>query len=164
MPRPTFICQVADRLHSDAHRAKRITTLVLHELRDRLPELNAAQIARHLPAALRPLWVDNDRHPATIEQPYKIEFLGDVMECGAFLDATEAERAVVAVFVVLRRCLDRATRNAGAVSAIFGQLPRDLAILWHAAEACGTEAPQRRRSRPVAARPRSHAASRSSAA
>ena len=164
MPRPTFICQVADRLHSDAHRAKRITTLVLHELRDRLPELNAAQIARHLPAALRPLWVDNDRHPGTIEQPYTLEFLGGVMECGAFPNSIEAERAVVVVFAVLQRRLDRVTRNARALSGIFSQLPHDLAVLWRAAKVCEMDVPRHRPSRPSIVGRRSRATVRSPAA
>jgi uncharacterized protein (DUF2267 family) len=161
---PAFIRQVADRLHSDAHRAERITVAVLHELRDRLPEAAAANVARHLPTALQPLWVDNARHPGTIEQPYKLEFLGDVMECGALPNSIEAERAVVAVFAVLQRRLDRVTRNARALSEIFGQLPQDLAVLWHEAEACGTDVPRHRPSRPLIAGRRSRAAARSSAA
>jgi uncharacterized protein (DUF2267 family) len=164
MQKPTFISQVADRLHSDAHRAARITGVVLHELRDRLPEADAAHVARHLPAALRLLWVDTARHPGTIEHPYQLEFLGDVMEGGAFPTTIEAERAVVAVFAVLRQRLDHVTRNARALSGIFGQLPQDLAVLWRAAEACGADAPECRRSRPLPARPRSRTPSRSSAA
>jgi uncharacterized protein (DUF2267 family) len=164
MRTPIFIRQVADRLRRDADRATRIIAAVLHELRDRLSEADAATVARHLPTALRPLWEDTDRPPGTMEQPYQLELLGEVMECGAFPNTIEAEHAVVAVFVVMQRCLDRVTRDPGALSHSLGQLPPDLAVLWHAAEVCGADAPRRRRSRPVTARPRSRAAARSSAA
>jgi uncharacterized protein (DUF2267 family) len=157
---------VADRLHRDAHRAAQITGVVLHELRDRLPEADAAHVARYLPMALRPLWADNHRHPGATEHPYKLklELLGDVMECGAFPTCIEAERAVVAVFVVLQQRLDRVTRNARALSEIFGRLPQDLAVLWHAAEACGIDVPRHRPSRPLIAGRRSRAVARPSAA
>lgn len=161
----TLIRQVAEHLHSDTHRAERIIGIVLQELRGRLSAADAANVARHLPAALRPLWMDNDdRHPDTVERSYKLEFLGNVMECGAFPNSAEAEHAVVAVFGVMQRRLDGASRNARAASEVFGRLPHDLAVLWRAAEACSADAPQRRNSRPMAARPRSGAASRSSAA
>ena len=162
MQRPTFIGQVADRLRCDAHRPERITGIVFHELRDRLPEADAAHVARHLPTALRPLWIDNDRHPSAIEHLFQLEFLGDVMERGAFPTSIEAERAVVAVFVVLQRRLDRVTCNTRALSGIFGQLPQDLAVLWRAAEACGADVPRHRPARPLIAGRRVRAASRSS--
>lgn len=160
MPTPTFISQVADRLHSDAHRAEQITGVVFHELRDRLPETDAAQVARHLPTALRPLW----RDPGAIAHPFQLEFLGDLMEHGAFATSVEAEQAVVAVFATLQRHLDRTTRNTRAFSAIFGQLPQDLAVLWRAAEACATDVPRRRPPHPVIAGRRARAAARPSAA
>jgi uncharacterized protein (DUF2267 family) len=159
-----FIRQVADRLHRDADRATRIIGVVFHELRERLPEADAANVARHLPTALRPLWKGTDRRAGTIEHPYQLELLGEVMECGAFANTIEAEHAVVAVFVVMQRRLDRGTRNTRALSEISGQLPHDLAVLWHAAEVCGADAPQRRRARSVTARSRSRTAARSSAA
>ncbi len=160
----TFISQVADRLHGDAYRAERITGVVLHELRDRLPAADAANVARCLPTALRPLWMANDPRPDTIEQTYRLEFLGAVMESGALPDSVEAERAVVAVLTVLQGFLDRVARDAHAASERLGRFPHDLAVLWRAAETCGRDAPQRRRSRTLAARSRSDAASRSSAA
>ena len=163
MRTPIVIRQVADRLRRDADRATRIIAAVLHELRDRLSEADAAHVARHLPIALRPLWENSDRHPGMVEQPYQLELLGAVMECGGFPTSAEAEDAVVAVFVVMRRRLDRVTRNTRALLEIFGQLPQDLAVLWHAAEVFGADVP-RRRSRSVTARSRSHAAARSSAA
>ncbi len=163
MQTPMFIRQVADRMHRDADRAKRIIGVVLHELRDRLSEADAASLARHLPTALRPLWENNDRHPGTIEQPYRLELLGEVMESGAFPNSIEAERAVVAVFVVMQRRLDRVTGNTRVLSGIFDQLPHDLAVLWHAAEVCGADA-RRPATVPRSDDLRSHARSRASAA
>ena len=164
MQRPTFIGKVADRLHGDAHRAERITGVVLGELRDRLPEADAAHVARHLPIALRPLWLGHAHQADAAEYLYRRELLADVMESGAFPTSTEAERAVVAVFAVLRRRLDRVRCNTDALSRIFGQLPQDLAVLWRAAEADGTDVPRRRPARPVIAGRRAGVASPSSAA
>lgn len=156
---PTFVHQVADHFRGDEERAERIAGVVFRELRERLGDANAACVARCLPTALRPLWVEDDRQPRPIEQSFKLEFLGDVMERGALADSGEAERAVVAVFAVLHRLLTRVSRNSRTISEIFRQLPHDLAVLWQAAEQHGADAPRRRRARGLGSRNRISVAS-----
>lgn len=164
MPTSSFIRQVAEHLGSDAWRAERIARLVFRELHDRLPEADAAHVVRHLPIALRPLWLVHAHQPEATEYVYRREFLADVMEGGAFPTSMEAERAVVAVFAVLRRRLDRVRCNTQALSRIFGQLPHDLAVLWRAAEMRGTGAPRRRPACPLIVEHHSHITPQSSAA
>ena len=53
-----FVNEVAHQLGSDRGKAARITQVVLHALRDRLPVNEAIHVAQGLPMALKGIWID----------------------------------------------------------------------------------------------------------
>lgn len=159
-----FVRGVADRLHSDEFHAEAIIRLVFQEMQDGLTEARASNVATHLPEAVQPLWSQSERLPRRAEEPYQLELLGTVMESGALADSGEAERAIVAVFATLLDLLDQVTDTTGAVRDVLGELPRDLEILWAAAERGRTASLPPRRVDPLIAPPRTRATVRSSAA
>lgn len=147
MNAPTFFRHVAACLHSDQSRAQTLTGVVFQELRDRLAPATSSGIAARLPLRLKRLWMANTQ-PAELPQRCQLEFLGEVMQRGTLLNATEAEHAVVAVFATLQRFLGKGTEPEGIVEGLLHQLPRDLEMLWREATrdaVLGPDARPRRR-------------------
>jgi uncharacterized protein (DUF2267 family) len=128
-----FIDEVGERLSCDARRAEAVTFAVFHQLRDRLPAKEAADVAAQLPTALKRLWRESDRAHHPTEKIHEEEFVGRVRYFAALPDDREAERAVRAVFGALQRLLGSPTGKEGEAWDVFSVLPKDLKMLWLAA-------------------------------
>lgn len=125
-----FFDMVATDVTCDRARAESLTSVVFHELRDRLTEKEATDVAAQLPEPLRRMWWEG----ASIERrPHKIhaaELIGRVRREAELPDDREAERAVRAVFGALRLLLGSATGLEGESWDVFSVLPKDMKPLW----------------------------------
>jgi uncharacterized protein (DUF2267 family) len=130
MERSTFLRLVTERLGCDERRADAVTVVVLQELRDRLTEKEAADVASQLPAELRATWQENEHHGRNVRRIHRDEFIGRVRKRAVLPDDAEAERAVRAVFAVLQTALGSAHGTEGEAWDVFAQLPKDLKTLW----------------------------------
>ena len=133
MDETTFLRQVAERLHCDQGRAEAVTFAVFHELRDRLPVKEAADVAAQLPNGLKRLWREAERGNRPVEKIHQQEFVGRVRHFAVLPDDGEAERAVRAVFATLQRLLGSPTGKEGEAWDVLSVLPKDLKLLWLAA-------------------------------
>jgi len=129
----SFFGFIARRLRTDRARARTLTGIVFRELRDRLTPGLAAGIATRLPPGLQRVWTVNPQPLAERSQPYKLEFLGEVMQQGMLRDSTEAEHVVIGVFATLQCVLAENPGREGSIVGLPHQLEPDLAILWHQA-------------------------------
>ncbi len=130
MDTKSFVSHVAHRLRCDEERAEGVILAVFQNLRDRLTPHEAADVAAQMPAALRHLWLDNDREGRRVERLHRDEFLGRVRRFAGLPDDTEAERAVRAVFAALQSLLGSPSGTEGEAWDVFSQLPKDLKALW----------------------------------
>ena len=124
MDEGTFIREVADRLHCDARRGEAVTFAVFRELRSRLTEKEAADVASQLPSGLRRLWEDPEPAERMAEKVHVREFVGRVRRFAALPDDTEAERAVRAVFATLQQLLGSPTGMEGEAWDVLSVLPK----------------------------------------
>jgi uncharacterized protein (DUF2267 family) len=144
MDRATFVREVGDRLGCDAARAEAVTFAVFRELRNRLTDKEAADVASQLPTGLRRLWEEPDRAGSPSEKIHASEFVGRVRRFAALPDGAEAERAVRAVFAALQRLLGSPTGMEGEAWDVLSVLPKDLKLVWLSA-ARGATVEQHRR-------------------
>jgi uncharacterized protein (DUF2267 family) len=129
----SFIREVAGRLGCDTRRAEAVTWAVFHELRERLPTKESADVAAQLPTGLKRLWREDDRGDRPVEKMHEEEFVGRVRHFAALPDDREGERAVRAVFGTLQRLLGSPNGVEGEAWDVFSVLPKDLKMLWLAA-------------------------------
>ena len=139
MDEATFIREVADRLRCDAPRGEAVTFAVFRELRGRLTEKEAADVASQLPSGLRRLWEEPAQAERVAEKVHAQEFVGRVRRFAGLPDDTEAERAVRAVFATLQRLLGSPTGTEGEAWDVLSVLPKDLKMLWLAAGRLATQ-------------------------
>jgi uncharacterized protein (DUF2267 family) len=128
-----FIKEVGEEIGFKDQKALRITKAVLHALRDRLTAFEAKDLVSQLPMILKAVWCDGwvpEKTPVkTIKT--KEEFFDLVLnspEISAAKDLVnrqDANRAVIAVFSVLKRHLSQ-----GEVDDIGSQFPEEIKILW----------------------------------
>lgn len=135
MDERTFINHVAERLRCDGARAEALTFAVFHELRDRLPAKESADVAAQLPTPLKRLWRESDRPRGQVEKVREREFVGRVRYLAALPDDREAERAVRAVFAALQKALGSPTGKEGEAWDVLSVLPKDMKMLWLSADA-----------------------------
>jgi uncharacterized protein (DUF2267 family) len=125
---------VADRLRCDRQRAEALTFAVFHELRDRLPAKESADVAAQLPVGLKRLWRESERPRGPVDKIHRPEFVGRIRHFASLPDDREAERAVRAVFAALQRALGSPTGQEGEAWDVLSVLPKDLKKLWLSAE------------------------------
>ena len=130
MDQIALIRQVASDLRCDERRAEAVTFAVFHELRNRLPASESADVESQLPTGLKRLWRESDRVGHGVEKMHAQEFVGRVRYFAALPDDREARRAVRAVFAGLQRLLGSPTGKEGEAWDIFSVLPKDLKMLW----------------------------------
>jgi uncharacterized protein (DUF2267 family) len=133
-----FIHQVAERLRCDEPRAEALTFAVFHELRDRLPAKESADVAAQLPTALKRLWREAERPRGPVEKIHEREFVGRIRHFASLPDDRETERAIQAVFATLQQALGSPTGKEGEAWDVFSVLPKDLKKLWLSAAAPAT--------------------------
>jgi len=110
----------------DAQRALGALRAVLHVLRDRLSNEEAADLAAQLPILVRGLYYEGWRpagHP--LKYRHKEDFLQRVAAHFPGLDEIDYEPAVRAVFRTLARHV-----TAGEIQHVIHQLPADVQDLW----------------------------------
>ncbi len=110
----------------DAQHALGALRAVLHVLRDRLSNEEAADLAAQLPILVRGLYYEGWRpavHP--LKYRHKEDFLQRVAEHFPGLDEIDYEPAVRAVFRTLARHV-----TAGEIQHVIHQLPADVQDLW----------------------------------
>ena len=130
-----FVQEVAEALRCDRQRAASVIFAVFQELRHRLTEGEAADVASQLPTSLKRLWSGepvNAREPfdRPVEKTHRAEFIGHVRQRAVLLDDDEAEGVVRVVFRALQRLLGSPKGREGEAWDIFSQLPKDLKQLW----------------------------------
>jgi uncharacterized protein (DUF2267 family) len=130
MDKSHFTKRVAERVRCDEQRADGLVFAVFQELRERLTPREAADVATQLPAALRRMWLENERSDRVVRRTHQEEFIGRVRNLTGLSDDIEAERAVKAVFSVLQEALGSPTGCEGEAWDILSQLPKDLKMLW----------------------------------
>jgi uncharacterized protein (DUF2267 family) len=110
----------------DAQRALGALRAVLHVLRDRLSNEEAADLAAQLPILVRGLYYEGWR-PAgpPLKYRHKEDFLQRVAEHFPGLDEIDYEPAVRAVFRTLAHHV-----TAGEIQHVIHQLPADVQDLW----------------------------------
>jgi uncharacterized protein (DUF2267 family) len=128
-----FVREVAARLGVDERRAEEIVFAVFQELRDRLTEKEAHDVASQLRAPLRRLWLQREWPGRPVERIHATEFLARVRYWAALADDAAAERAVFAVFAELQKALGSPTGKEGEAWDVLSELPKDLKRLWLAA-------------------------------
>jgi len=129
-----FVSHVASRLCSDVRRATLITQIVFEELRRRIPTLR-------LPRLTVTVAIEDD---GSLASRYRLGLCGELMQRAAVANASEAERAAIAVFAALRCTFDDV--ETAAIDRQLSPLPPDLDVLWAAAawDRCGRTAPSQR--------------------
>jgi uncharacterized protein (DUF2267 family) len=130
MKEQDFVRHVAERLACDEPRAESIIFVVFHELRNRLPASESADLSAQLPTGLKRLWRDCDRPKHDVEKIHEQEFVCRVRHFAVLPDEREAERAVRAVFGALQKVLGSASGMEGEAWDVFSVLPKDLKKFW----------------------------------
>ena len=129
-----FVQEVAEALRCDRQRAASVIFAVFQELRHRLTDGEAADVASQLPTSLKRLWSGEPdaREPfdRPVEKTHRAEFIGHVRQRAVLLDDDEAEGVVRVVFRALQRLLGSPKGREGEAWDIFSQLPKDLKQLW----------------------------------
>lgn len=125
-----FFQEVERRLGCDQSRAEMITFAVFQELRDRLPEKEAADLEAQLPQPLKNLWFEPGRAGKPVEKTHRAEFVARVRARVPLHDDAESERAVRAVFGTLQHLLKSPHGLEGEAWDVFSVLPKDLKTLW----------------------------------
>jgi uncharacterized protein (DUF2267 family) len=125
-----WLDEIMERVGPDRQVAWKVLSTVLHKLRDLLTVESAAHLSAQLPLLVRGVYYDQ-YEPA--RQPVKCrtreEFVAEVAEWLADIRPVDPETAIVAVFDVLSRHLDR-----GQVQKIQGVLPEPIRAIWLGAE------------------------------
>jgi uncharacterized protein (DUF2267 family) len=121
-----WINEVAAALEtSDRHEAYRVLRAFLHVLRDRLPVVEAAQLAAQLPVLIRGVFYEGWQ-PAQVPIRYRdpVEFVDRVAHEALLHGDTEASFAVTAAARVLTRHV-----SEGEIEDVLRTLPADLRSL-----------------------------------
>lgn len=133
MDQETFFDRIRHRLGCGRERAQTVAMVVLQELRDRLPENEAADVVAQLPGALRNLWFEPGRTGKPVDKIHRAELLERVRARVPMHDDLEAVRAVHAVFAALQELLGSPSGLEGEAWDVFSVLPKDLKAMWRAA-------------------------------
>ncbi|MCW5891240.1 MAG: DUF2267 domain-containing protein [bacterium] len=133
----SFFAEIRRRLGCDEHRAEAITLVVFQELRDCLPEKEAADVAAQLPQPLKNLWFEPGREGKPIEKTHRPELVARVRARVPLHNDAETERAIRAVFGALQHLLRSSRGLEGEAWDVFSVLPKDLKTLWVDARGAG---------------------------
>jgi phosphate transport system protein len=138
----------------DRDQAYQALRVVLHALRDRLPEEALAAIAAQLPLLIRGIYYEGwDPSGKPLNEPEKEDFLAQIAAAFRNNPEVDPERVAWAVFKVLKRYA-----TSGAIRDMEHILPPEIRALWPESEeahahkhvmsnATGGEAPSMRRPR-----------------
>ncbi len=130
MDEHTFLREIAEALRCDIPRADGLALVVMDELRKRLTQKEAADVAAQLPGRLKRDWLEQERPGRAVLKTHAPEFVGRVRHRSGLPDDAEAERAVLAVFHTLQHVLGSPSGKEGEAWDVFSQLPKDLKLLW----------------------------------
>jgi len=125
-----FVQEVADRFGCDERRAETLIFAVFQELRDRLTEAEAADVAAQLPLSLQMLWRSFDYPGRKVRRVHEYQFFDEVRRMIGLEDEDRANDAVMVVFGVLQEALGSPSGREGEARHVFSQLPTDLKRLW----------------------------------
>ncbi len=125
-----FLEEVCRRLGCSEQRAQTITLAVLQELRDRLPEREAADVEAQLPTQLKKLWFEPGRTGHPVEKSTLPEFIARVRARFPFREDADARRAIRVVFGGLQHVLRSERGLDGEAWDVFSVLPKDMKELW----------------------------------
>ncbi len=121
-----WVHEVMDELDlSDERRALRIVRAGLHTIRDRLPTIEAVQLAAGLPTLLRGLFYDGWRLPTAVRPRDRGQIIAGMRERLGRDVAVDAEEALRAVIRVLER------HRRGELHEVHASLPQPMADLWN---------------------------------
>ncbi len=111
---------------SDRHKAYIAMRGALHALRDRLPVVEAAQLAAQMPLLLRGLYYEG-WSPAhvPVRLRHRQEFLEYVARAFPRNSDIDPEQAVRATFTVLRRHI-----TPGELEDVIASFPKEMRDLW----------------------------------
>lgn len=99
---------------------------VLHQLRDRLPVAEAADLGAQLPALIRGIYYEGWQPARTPQQIHHAqEFIDDLMRKLTGHDEIHAESAVRAVFFLLSQHV-----SAGEIDDVISSLPDEIKAFW----------------------------------
>ena len=116
---------------ADERKALRALRAGLHTIRDRLPDVEAVQLAAQIPTLLRGIYYDGWRPSSERSRPHgRQEILDEMRE---HLDGDARLDPELALRAVIRLLAWRVT--SGELDDIAHTLPRPLAEIW--SEACG---------------------------
>ena len=125
-----FIREVAEQTNTpwDSIRAFRLTRVVLHALRNRLPTATSLQLISQLPMLIKAVYVDGWKITDSSKSIRNVgDFIEAVREEGGsslmsnFVNDQEVIQVVQAVFVVLRRHI-----SEGEIEDVLATLPKVL--------------------------------------
>jgi uncharacterized protein (DUF2267 family) len=125
-----FVQEVANRFDCGERRAETLIFAVFQELRDRLTQAEAADVAAQLPHSLKLLWLSFDYPGRRVRRVHEYQFLDEVRRMLGLEDEDRAAEAVIAVFSVLQEALGSPSGRQGEARHVFSQLPSDLKELW----------------------------------
>lgn len=110
----------------DRSRAYRGLRAVLHALRDRLPPVEASQLAAQLPMLVRGIYYEGWRPEATPSRDRTVaDMVAHVEKAFAQDPDEEPERIVRAVFGLLKERV-----SAGEIEDVVRVMPEDIRRLW----------------------------------
>lgn len=123
----TWLNDIMARLGwDDRQRAYRALRATLHALRDRLPPIEASQLAAQLPMLVRGIYYEG-WHPAATPSKDRTaaDFVAHVEEAFSRDPDEEPERIVRAVFEVLKERVSQ-----GEIEGIIKVMPENIRTLW----------------------------------
>jgi len=124
-----WLKDVMERLNTnDRHHAYSTLRAVLHALRDRIGQENAAHLGAQLPMLLRGLFYEGwDPTGKPTKERHETAFLAHIARELPRADEDEVEQGVYAAFDVLSKHIDR-----GAAVKLAGMFPQELRKFWPA--------------------------------
>ncbi|RXH04872.1 DUF2267 domain-containing protein [Bradyrhizobium vignae] len=123
-----WLNEISEQIGLDDQQSWRVTTAVLHAIRDRLPVELAAHLGSQLPLLVRGAYYDQFRPSAMPSWVRSLEeFLQLIAEKLKFGRPVDTEDAARAVFNVLSRHL-----TAGQIEKVREALPEDVRAIWSA--------------------------------
>jgi uncharacterized protein (DUF2267 family) len=120
-----WLHEIMDELDlADERRALRVLRAGLHTIRDRLPTIEAVELAAGLPTLLRGLFYEGWRLPTALRPRDRGQIVASMRARLGRVVAIDAEDALGAVIRVLER------HRRGDLLEIYASLPQPMAELW----------------------------------